>query len=602
MSGGDSTARASFEFAERFFAALANSGVRHVCVSPGSRSTPLAVSAARCEALRSWVHVDERSGAFFALGLAKASREPVALVCTSGTAVANFLPAVVEAHYAGVPLIVLSADRPAELRDWGAGQTIDQRGIFGSHVRWFAELPAPDDAGGEWLRYAGVLASRCVAEASGAAPGPVHLNWPLREPLDPAWELEQGAAEDGSPGKASQQRCAPSFTRTGYALAQPRDAQVSELIELARATSRGFIACGPMDADSELCAAVASLARAAGWPVLADPCSQLRAGPHTEAAPILATGDLILRDAAFAAAHAPDLVLRIGGSPVSKAYRLWLEAQPPEHLILVDPAGRWNDPSHLATQHLAVDPTLLCRRVTEALDESRESGWLADFEAAERCATEALDGGMRGESALFEPRAARELCARLPEDALLYVSNSMPVRDLDAFMPLAARGPRILSNRGASGIDGMVSSALGAAAADVGRVVLLTGDLALLHDLGGLLAARRHGLRATIVVLNNDGGGIFSFLPIARHGDSVHFEELFATPHGLDLRPAAELAGAAYTRADSWEDYAAALEKSCSHDGLSLIEVPVDRDANVVHFRALVAAVSEALAAHGQAR
>jgi 2-succinyl-5-enolpyruvyl-6-hydroxy-3-cyclohexene-1-carboxylate synthase len=352
-----------------------------------------------------------------------------------------------------------------------------------------------------------------------------------------------------------------------------------------------------VDADAELCEAVAALARAAGWPVLADPCSQLRAGPHVAGAPILAAGDLILRDAAFAKAHAPDFVLRIGGSPVSKAYRLWLEARPPEHLVLVDPSGAWNDPSHLATRHLAVDPALLCRRVAVGLAGRRESGWLADFEAAERAASAAIAPGLQEERALFEPRAVRELCTRLPESALLYVSNSMPVRDLDAFMPVAGRGPRVLSNRGANGIDGMVSSALGAAAAGVGPAVLLTGDLALLHDLGGLLAARRHGLRATIVVLNNDGGGIFSFLPIARHGESVRFEELFATPHGLDLRHAAELAGAAWGRVDSWEDYASALEKSWSHDGLSLIEVPVERDANVAHFRSLVAAVSEALAA-----
>ncbi|MBW2421593.1 MAG: 2-succinyl-5-enolpyruvyl-6-hydroxy-3-cyclohexene-1-carboxylic-acid synthase, partial [Deltaproteobacteria bacterium] len=538
MSASDSKPGASYALAARFFDELARSGVRHVCVSPGSRSAPLAVCAARCEALRTWVHVDERSGAFFALGLAKASREPVALVCTSGTAVANFLPAVVEAHYAGVPLIVLSADRPAELREWGAGQTIDQSRIFGSHLRWFAELPTPDGSGEELLRHGGMLACRAVAEATGSPPGPVHLNWPLREPLDPAWELAGEAAESVALASELQRAEGRAYTEIGRSRVPPQDAQVAELVELARGRPRGLIACGPMDADAELCESVAALARAAGWPVLADPCSQLRAGAHVAGAPILATGDLILRDAAFARAHAPDVVLRIGGSPVSKAFRLWLEARPPEHLLLVDPAGAWNDPSHLATQHWSVDPALLCRRAAEGLGGSRESAWLADFEAAEGAAARAVDRGLGDESRLFEPRAVRELCARLPDDAILYVSNSMPVRDLDAVMPLAELGPRVLSNRGANGIDGMVSSALGAAAAGVGPAVLLTGDLALLHDLGGLLAARRHGLRGTIVVLNNDGGGIFSFLPIAQHGESVHFEELFTTPHGVDLRPA----------------------------------------------------------------
>jgi 2-succinyl-5-enolpyruvyl-6-hydroxy-3-cyclohexene-1-carboxylate synthase len=602
-----SAPNAVYAFCAAFFEELVRSGVSHVCVSPGSRSTPLTISAARTDGLRAWSHLDERSAGFFALGLAKASRSPVALIATSGTAPANYLPAVIEASYAGVPLIVLSADRPPELREWGAGQTIDQLRLYGSHVRFFAELPIPD-AGGPALRYARALACRASAEAQGRSPGPVHLNWPLREPLAPDEDEEArgvGWAEGDTLAESGRGPDALiPITRADAGEALPSIEEISSLVDLVRDSPRGLIVCGPQDDEPGLPEAIARLARLAGWPVWAEPTSQLRAGSHVQEAPILACGDWLVRSHSFAAKHSPQVVLRFGNTPVSKAYRVWLEAAPPQHLVLVDAAGAWNEPSHLASRLLAVDPLAFCEQLADSLDacgmEPRSSDWLESFVSAEEQVDHHLGVVLGAEPRLFEPRATRDLGKLLPGGALLYVSNSMPVRDLDAFMATRERGLRVMCNRGANGIDGMVSSALGAAAAGLGPVVLLTGDLALLHDIGGLLAARRYPLSATFVVLNNDGGGIFDHLPVARHGQSVRFEEFFATPHGLDLARAAALYQLEHIRVSSWQEYADALAKSLAGDGVTIIEVPVDRRENLEHFRELVAGVDSLLVGEGR--
>lgn len=594
----------SHAVAGAFFEEIARGGVAHVCVSPGSRSTPLAVAAHRTPGLRCWSHIDERSAGFFALGMAKASGRPVALVCTSGTAAANYAPAVLEAHHAEVPLLVLTADRPPELREWGAGQTVDQVKLYGASLRWFVELPvlsgtaSPPAEMGRLVRYACSLAARAVDEAAGGgAPGPVHLNWPLREPLEPP--VAAGAREEPLPGR----RAAP-YAQVAAAPRVPEPETVATLARIARACPRGLIVCGPV-APSRDMAPVGALARATGWPIFADPASQLRCGPHVDGnrdgdgAPVLAHGDLLLRAEGFAGTWTAQCVVRIGQSPVSKALRLWLDAHPPEHLVLVDPGHGWHDPGHLASHVVRADPARLCRAWADALADAglREGAatWTEAFLAADRRAAGAVEATLAAEARLFEPRAVRELCDALPEDTALYVANSMPIRHLDAVLPSGPRPLRVLANRGANGIDGTASSALGAAAVADGRVVLLTGDLALLHDLGGLLAARRHGLDLVIVVLNNDGGGIFHHLPIAEQGDAVGFEPLFATPHGLDLGRVAALFDLAYTRVVHWEHYRAALKEAFASPGVHLIEVPVERVANAEHFRALVAAAVRAV-------
>jgi 2-succinyl-5-enolpyruvyl-6-hydroxy-3-cyclohexene-1-carboxylate synthase len=593
---------ATYAFVTAFFEEFARSGVKQICISPGSRSSPLAVVAATTPEFRIWSHIDERSSGFFALGLAKALREPVGLICTSGSAPANYFPAVMEAYYAGVPLIIMSADRPAELRDWGAGQAVDQVKLYGPHVCYFAEMPVPD-AGSRMLRFARTSACRAVAESQGLRPGPVHLNWPFREPLEPIADSDDRRSRDWAEGDLVARRGRPEsrpYVASAREIPLASEAQIQNLADRIQEQPRGIIAAGAMDEPASFASAVAKLAKAAGWPVLAEPTSGLRRGAHISGAQMLAGSDLFLRDSNFSGSNSPEFVLRFGGTPVSKALRLWLEAALPPNVVVVDPGSRWNEPSHLISDYLAVDPTDLCNRLAAALesrsDSRRESAWLQTFERAERATQDGLHAEILAAQSLLEPRATKELCEFLPADAILYVSNSMPIRDLDAFMPIGKSGLRVLSNRGTNGIDGMVSSALGAAAANLAPVFLLTGDLAFLYDLGALLATCRYPLRATIVVLNNDGGGIFSFLPIARHGEEVRFEEIFTTPHGVDLTGCAELFGVHYSRVSTVPAYREALEKSAACDGVSIIEIPIDREDNLAHFRSLVASVGRSVA------
>jgi len=523
----------------------------------------------------------------------------VALVCTSGTAAANYLPAILESHHAGVPLLVITADRPPELREWGAGQTVDQIKLYGGNLRWFVELPVLE--AGRWalgeavpsLRYARSLACRAIAESRAGWPGPVHLNCPLREPLQPEALLEP---ERSSPPEVGTAVRAYAGVEAPPARLQPE--QLADLVSLAASCVRGLIVCGPMDPTPDAAGAIAELARWTGWPIFADPTSQLRRGPHVTNAPILGHADLLLRDEGFAAAQVPECVVRIGGSPVSKAYRLWLEGQRPEHLVLVDSGGEWSEPSHMASAVLRVDFGELCRSWSQALADrpgsERASGWTETWLAADARVAAALSEALTDELELRAPRAVRELCHALPDGACLYVSNSMAVRYLDAFLPVSPRPLRVLSNRGANGIDGTVSSALGAAVAGVEPTVLLTGDLAFLHDLGGLLAARRYAIDLTIVVLNDDGGGIFSYLPIAGFGEEVGFEELFETPQGLDLSRLVPGFDLQFERATSWEHLRATVKEATAFGGCWVIEVPIDRGANTVHFRSLVALASRA--------
>jgi len=570
----------AYEASLAFFGELAGHGVSDAVISPGSRSTPLAV-AARHVGFRTWVQLDERSAGFFAVGLARARRRPVAVVCTSGTAVANHLPAVVEASHSGVPLLVCTADRPPELRGWGAGQTIDQVHRFGHDVRWFADLPVGGDMS---PAFAVRVAARALAAATGPSPGPVQLNWPFREPLEPLAPLGERA---GSPQRTV--RLHPGG---------PAPAQVDLLVELAERYERGLVLPGPCDLTADQAAAVAGFAARAAWPILADPGSQLRRGDHVEKSPVLAAGDHLAKVAPFTDSHAPDVVVRLGLSPTSKALRKWLERTAPERFVLVGPGVEWNDPTFGVTDVVDADPGRLFEAAGARVPERGDSRWLAAWTAADRAAGEAIrrSTGDGGDGPLGGPGVVEVLADRLPAGAALYVSNSMPVRELDMFLPASNEPLRIFVNRGANGIDGLVSSALGVAAAGVGPVVLLTGDVALLHDAGSLLAAGRLGLALVIVVIDNGGGGIFSYLPIAAGGDAVGFEELFLTPHGTDLVALGRQAGMASVTVSGRAALADAVGRAVTAAGSSLIHVPVDHDADVALHRRVTDAVAAALA------
>jgi 2-succinyl-5-enolpyruvyl-6-hydroxy-3-cyclohexene-1-carboxylate synthase len=542
---------------------LVRCGLTNACTSPGSRSTPLVLSLARDPRLRATSHIDERSAAFFALGIAKASGTPAALACTSGTAAANYAPAVIEAHEARVPLLVLTADRPPELRDLGAGQTIDQVKLYGSAAKWFLEV---DDAAAtpERLRWLRQLACRAFWTALDGRPGPVHLNFSLREPL----VLDEALPDDES-GRAGGR---PWVTRPRIA-AEPPATLIETLRDEIAARPRAVIVAGRSERDRDLPASVAGFADWAAIPLLADPLSGARRGPAA-----IAHYDALLRDADFAAAHAPDLVLRVGDLPTSKPLRRWLHDLDDTLQISFDPESAWQDPAGAVATILASDPRATLDAIAAKMKRRRETDWLSQWHTADRRAAAAIAQALTP-AGLNEPRVAAELGSLLPPEATVVVASSMPVRDVETFFPAREHPPRVLANRGANGIDGTVSTAFGCAAVESGPVVLLIGDIALIHDIGGLLAAGRLGLKLTIVLLHNDGGGIFDFLPVSREGDE--FVRHVATPHGLDFSHAAALFGCGYEVAASVDDFRAALGRALSADRTSIVAVHTDRGANV---------------------
>jgi 2-succinyl-5-enolpyruvyl-6-hydroxy-3-cyclohexene-1-carboxylate synthase len=545
---------------------LARCGMRHACTSPGSRSTPIVLSLVRDKRIRCWSHIDERCAGFFALGAAKESGIPSAVTCTSGTAAANLAPAVIEAHEARVPLLVLTADRPPELRDIGAGQAIDQLKLYGDAVKWFFEVGV-EHATASSLRWIRTLACRAYWTAVNGRPGPVHLNFPLREPL----VLEEPLPEDDS-GRADG-RPYVSYDAPG--------ALGGNAVSLP--PGRAVIVAGR---DERLPSAAERLDRFASQariPVLADPLSGARRGPAA-----IAHYDLLLRDPAFADAHRPQSVIRIGDLPTSKPLRAWLASLDATQ-IAIDPDGAWHDPNAVVGQRIAAPYAALLEGLgTRPEDPEWLASWRAGDDAAERAVQRELA------DRLCEPAAARGLVRWLDEDAILFVASSMPIRDIESFAPVRSGPPRILSNRGANGIDGTVSTAFGVAASSGRPVVLLIGDVALAHDVGGLLAARRCELPLTIVLLNNDGGGIFHFLPVAGQRDA--FEEHVATPHGLDFAAVAAVYGLGYERPGNLDGVRDALLRSVTGGAANIIEVRTARAENVELHRRIAEAIRVELA------
>jgi 2-succinyl-5-enolpyruvyl-6-hydroxy-3-cyclohexene-1-carboxylate synthase len=586
---------AAYAYIGAFIDELVRAGVRHLVLCPGSRSTPLAISGHRHPGMKVWTLIDERSAGFFALGLARGLRAPAALLSTSGTAAANFLPAVVEAHYGRVPLVVLTADRPHELREAGAPQTIDQIRLYGTHAKWFADLALPE-GNDLMLRYVRTVAGRAVAVARDDPAGPVHLNFPLREPLVPVRATEElppsarrdAAAWEGRPGGRPYAASSPA----------PRVPSADLVARLARelaAVERGMIVCGPAD-DPALPAAVVRLAARLRFPVLADPLSNVRCGPHDRRL-VIDGYDPVLRIGSLVRTLEPEAIVRFGGVPASRPLVQYLQGHRRAQQIVVD-GGAWSDPARGGGEFVCADPVAFCNALADALADPApifDAPWVTRWAALSLRARAALHERLARIEEPFEGKVFAELAPLLPDGATLYVGNSMPVRDLDSFFPGSPKAIRILGNRGASGIDGVVSSALGVAASGASPVVLVLGDLSFYHDMNGLLAAMLHGLRATVILLNNDGGGIFSFLPQADYPE--HFEALFGTPHGLDFSLAAALYGAAYSRPTTWEEFRDRIRGSLAAHTLSIVEIRTSRTRNVVLHREMWSAVETALSA-----
>ncbi|MFB6268916.1 MAG: 2-succinyl-5-enolpyruvyl-6-hydroxy-3-cyclohexene-1-carboxylic-acid synthase [Halobacterium sp.] len=554
---------------------LAKSGVDAVCVCPGSRSTPLTVALAEHDDVRVFSHLDERSAAFFALGRGKRTGTPTPVVSTSGTATANFHPAVMEANQARVPLLVLTADRPPELRDSGANQTVDQEKLYGGAVRHYRDLPEPA-ADDRKLRSLRTAVCRAVGASTGGNPGPVHLNFPFRKPLEPvdvpgdvppAFGDDYPLAAGGRDGPYVDVHHNPSA---------PDDATLAALAGAVEDADRGLVVAGPADENGLTADAAVELADATGLPVFADPLSGVRFGSHVADAPVVGGYDgLLAADVVESAVSDPDVVVRFGASPTSKPLRHYLRDSGARQFV-VDPAGEWREATFTASDLVVADPTETARALAEHVTASGVAAWadrVTELEAAYWGVVADYEA-----DALMEGDVVAAAAADAPDPATLFVSNSMPVRDLDRFGRPSTTDLTVLGNRGASGIDGITSSALGAGSATDDPLVLVTGDLAYYHDTNGLLALERCGVDATIVLVNNDGGGIFHMLPIEAFDPP--FTGQFKTPHGLDFAPTGDRYDLEFGRADGLDDFRDAYRESVASDGTQVIEVRTDAAAS----------------------
>jgi 2-succinyl-5-enolpyruvyl-6-hydroxy-3-cyclohexene-1-carboxylate synthase len=533
--------------------ALAAAGVRHAVVSPGARSTPLTIAALRHPALRTHVVVDERSAAFYALGLAKAAGAPAMLIATSGSAIANWHPAVVEADLGRVPLLLLSADRPPEHQDCGANQAMDQLGLFGSHARAFHQLPPPE-AETAWL--AG-FAVRCVGASLGPLAGPVQINVPLREPLVPAGDVPLAAGARVPRRLASAPRAA---------------AQAVDEIAALMAGGRGAVVCGPEALAPAARAAVVALARRLNVPVLADLLSNLRDDGAAHAG-VLAHPDQVVR-----AAPAPDWLLRLGGTPLGRPATAWLARARGRPQIVVADHPRVADPDGTATHLLHADPASLCDELAGRVPAA-PADWLAAFLALDQAAARAAAAACAGSEA-FEGTVLRALLHGLPAGTPVLLGNSLTVRVADW---LAGRLPaplRCFGNRGVSGIDGNISTACGIAAA-LGPTLAIVGDLTFLHDLNALSLGR--GRPLTVLLLDNHGGGIFDHLPQTALPE---FERGWLTPQDYDPVLAARAFGIEAVRAADAAAAVAAVRLGFGAPDLRLVHLPIDRALSAARIRA----------------
>ena len=556
-------ANANTALASAFAEELVRSGIERAVVSPGSRSTPLAVALYRELGLDVSVVIDERSAGFFALGAAQASGVPVALLCTSGTAAANYLPAVAEADLSAVPLIVLTADRPPELRDTGAGQTIDQIKLYGDTVRWFSEVGShvADDVGLVHLRS---VACRAASVAAGdPRPGPVHLNFPWREPLAP---VEVPGAVTATTDLALEGRGRLPLTELVRQEPLPDRLLLGRLAELVAESPRGLIVAG-RQTDTGLRRPLAGLAEATGYPVLAEPTSQLRSGPH-DRSNVVSTYDAIIAERGDSLT--PDLILRFGETPTSKRLRSWIATRHDTTQVIVDQSHGWYDPSRASDLIVRASDTGTAVALAAAVDTHRGAGYRDAWLEAERANLAELEAHLSAATAL-DPAAVHGLLAKSYRDGeLVYTNSSLPIRDQESFLVPTDAEVTFLANRGANGIDGLISSGIGAALASGRPTTIITGDVGLLHDLGALALFPLPAPRLRIVVVNNGGGAIFDRLPQKAEMPEREYRDLMTTPPGIEASAAAELFGIPYLKAATVSELDRALGS-----GPGLVEVPV---------------------------
>lgn len=556
------------EYVHSIAQAFLDAGVTEVVISPGSRSTPLAYVFSHTKEFTTYMQVDERSAGFFALGLAKAKKNPVLLLCTSGTAAANYFPAIVEANYARIPLIVLTADRPHELREVGAPQAIDQIQLYGNHVKWSVDFPLADSSS-ETIPFVERHTARAIAQAKAAPMGPIHINIPFREPLllDFDFIKKHSTFQQSFSGDVQASEEAKNF--------------MSERINQAKS---GFIVVGELSKEFSL-KDFWTFAKVLKWPILADPLSQLRSNVPEECQDYLIDQyDALLKNEHFAQSMIPEVVIRFGAQPVSKPLTLFLKTYQPKTFIIVDENPVFRDSLGVVTHHIHSVPNVFWNEsyVSQASDYLKK--WTQVNEMAtnhvnQYIATQKDEGAYAG--MLFQ---------HLEDSSDLICGSSMPIRDVDTFFNKTSKDIGIYANRGANGIDGVVSTALGIQQSLKRSSTLLIGDISFLHDVNGLLVSRFHKTDLTIVVMNNDGGGIFSYLP--QSSEEQYFEKLFGTPTGLSFDSIAQMYEAEYFLIESKEAFLTAL-KTPKHTDIRIIEVKTNRQENVRVHRELWKAISE---------
>ena len=562
-------------WAATFVNSLVQSGLTAVSIAPGSRSTPLTLAFHAHPDIQVYRHLDERSAGFFALGMALASDKPAALVCTSGTAVANFLPAIIEAKMSHVPLLVLTADRPPELRHSGANQTIDQIKIYGDQVLWSVDAALPEQNPPDVaLRNLQALAARAYATANGLVKGPVHINLPFRKPLEPV-------AREPLPVNRSESRLTDYGLRIEHGRLHPTEAQLEQLTAVINQHPRGLIICGPRCPGGEFPQAVTALAKQAGYPVLADSLSGVRFGLQS---PIIGGYETFLQpDLDW---EEPQVIIRLGAVPLSKWLNAYLDRINPAQRIHIRENGVWADDSHRTTWFLQANEAATCRELARRLPTRMNREWETAVLATETAHWQKLDLAMK--DVYFDGAIVADVVENLPDDTVLFMGNSLPVRHLDQFGRPSAKNIQVFANRGASGIDGNLSTALGIAAATGKMVTAVVGDITFYHDMNGLLPITHYQLPITIVLINNNGGGIFRRLPISQH--EPPFTDLFLTPHGLEFEHAAGLYSLDYARVTDREMFGDVFNQPTSAP--RIIEVVTDGRADHEHQQKIVKIVN----------
>lgn len=555
-------------YVNQFVETIKQAGVQDIVMCPGSRSTPLAYAFAKSEGFQFYRQIDERSAGYFALGIAKAKKNPVVLLCTSGTAAANFFPAIVEAYYARVPLLVITADRPHELREVGAPQAIDQLHLYGKHVKWTVDFPLPekDDVN---LAFVERHIQRAVSTSKAFPMGPVHINVPFREPL--LLDMEQTL---------------PTVTMQAPEIGKlvPSDEFLVWYKDILQNEEKGLFIVGDSLQTTD---GFWEFAKTIQWPVLVDPLSNLRTSIPADCMDLcIDQYDAILKNDAFQKDTAPNVVIRFGAQPVSKPLMLYLKSHKPEIYIIVDESPVFRDSLHIATHHVQVAAESLWVNTLNKSSSTYTDSW----SKANKIATNHVNSYIQNET--DEGALAGVLFETLPDKSFLFASSSMPIRDLDTFFNKTTQDIKLYANRGTNGIDGVVSTALGTQTALNRPGYLLIGDLAFLHDLNGLIVSRFHHCDMTIILMNNDGGGIFSYLP--QSTETNYFEDLFGTPTGLEFSHIAAMYNAQYNAVHTKEDFKEALAEEKSKD-IRIIEVFTNRQVNTETHRKLWAAISKEL-------